>query len=124
MKIQKAKDLNNLTSFELAHLPWIIVPEFVKKGEEFEVMVKIGKVDHPMTDKHYIRGIQLCINKECFKRKLLSLSDKSEAKFNISLEKDSRITARTECNLHGVWQSEEEVILRRENDTNIKTLKH
>jgi len=116
MKIQKAKDLNNLTSFEQAHLPWIIIPEFIKKDEEFEITVKVGKVDHPMTDEHYIRGVQLCVNKECFKRTLLNPPDHSEAKFKISLEKDSLITARAECNLHGVWQSEEKIVLYRGNN--------
>lgn len=113
MKIQKAKNPNSLTSFEQEHLPWILFPEFVKKGEEFEVTVKIGRVDHPMTSEHFVRGIQFCINKKCFKRELLKSSDRSEASFKVSLEKDSVITARAECNLHGVWQAEEKVILYR-----------
>lgn len=116
MKIQKAKNPNSLTGFEQMHLPWIIVPEIIKEGEKFEVLVKVGKVDHPMESEHYIRGIQLCINRGCFERKPLDLSDQSETKFFISLEKDSTITARTECNLHGVWQSEEKVVLYRGND--------
>jgi len=116
MKIQKAKDINNLTGFEQKHLPWIIIPEFIKKKEEFEVVVKVGKVDHPMTDEHYIRGIQLCIDKKCFERVLLNPADRSEAKFKISLEKDSLITARAECNLHGVWESKIKVVLYRGNN--------
>ncbi|MCK5466730.1 class II SORL domain-containing protein [Candidatus Parcubacteria bacterium] len=116
MKIQKAKNPDNLTSFEQKHLPWIIIPEFVKKDEEFKITVKVGKVDHPMTDEHYIRGIQLCINKKCFKRVLLNPADRSEAKFKISLEKDSVITARAECNLHGVWEAKEKVVLYRGNN--------
>ena len=116
MKIQKAKDINNQTSFEQKHLPWIKVPEFVKKNEEFEVLVKVGKVDHPMTDEHYIRGVQLCINKKCFKRILLNPSDHSEAKFKISLGKDSEIIARAECNLHGVWESKIKIVLYRGNN--------
>ena len=116
MKIQKAKDIDNPTSFEQAHLPWIIIPEFAKKGEEFEITVKVGKVDHPMTDEHYIRGIQLCIDKKCFERILLNPADHSEAKFKISLKKDSLITARAECNLHGVWEDKIEVVLYRGNN--------
>jgi superoxide reductase len=113
MKIQKAKNSKSLTSFEQEHLPWILLPEFVKKKEEFEVMVKIGKVNHPMASEHFIRGIQLCINKKCFKRELLNITDRSEAKFKISLEKDSVIAARAECNLHGIWQAEEKIVLYR-----------
>ena len=116
MKIQKAKDVNNPTSFEEKHLPWIVVPEFIKKDEEFEVVVKVGKVNHPMTDEHYIRGVQLCINKECFKRVLLNPDNHSEAKFKISLEKDSLLTARTERNLHGVWEETIKIVLYRGNN--------
>jgi len=113
MKIQKAGDLNNLTGFEQKHLPWILMPDFIKKGEEFKIMVKVGKVDHPMTGEHYIRGVQLCIDGKCFKRKVLNLSNHSEAEFKVALEKDSLLTARAECNLHGVWEAEKRVILCR-----------
>jgi len=113
MKIQKAKDPNNLTEFEQKHLPWILTPDFIKKKEEFKVMVKIGKVDHPMTNEHYIRGVQLCVNGKCFKRKILKLSNHSEAEFKVTLEKDSLLTARAECNLHGVWETEKKIVLCR-----------
>jgi len=113
MKIQKAKDANNPTSFEEKHLPWIIIPEFIKKDKEFEVIIKVGKVNHPMTDEHYIRGVQLCIDKKCFERILLNPKNNSEAKFKISLEKDSLLTARAECNLHGVWEDKIKIVLYR-----------
>lgn len=116
MKIQKAKDVENLTGFEQKHLPWIIIPEFIKEDEEFDILVKVGKVDHPMTDEHYIRCIRLYINGEAFECHNLRMPTRSETKFNISLEKDSVIMARAECNLHGAWESKKEIILyRREN---------
>ncbi|MEA1936747.1 MAG: desulfoferrodoxin family protein [Patescibacteria group bacterium] len=116
MKIQKAKDSNNPTGFEQKHLPWIIVPEFIKKDEEFEVLVKVGKVDHPMTDEHYIRCIRLYIDGEMFECHNLRMPTHSETKFKVSLKKDSLITARAECNLHGAWGAEKKIILRREDN--------
>lgn len=116
MRIQKAKDPQNPTSFEQMHLPWIIVPDFVKKGEKFEAMVKIGKVDHPMTSGHYLKCIRLYINGEQIECRKLKLSDKSEAGFRISFKRDSLIKAQTECNLHGVWEAEKKVILYRGNE--------
>lgn len=116
MKIQKAKNLENPTSFETKHLPWILVPEFIKKGEEFEIMVKIGKAHHPMIDEHYIRGIQVYVNDKCVKKVLLDLTDKPETKFKISFDRDSKIVARAECNVHGIWESEVDVILYRGDD--------
>lgn len=119
MKIQKARNPDSLTSFEQMHLPWIIIPEFIKKGEKFEAIIKVGKVDHPMKNEHHISGIQLCVNSGCFERKMLDLTDHSEAKFKIILEKDSTITARAECNLHGAWESKNKIILYRGNNINI-----
>ncbi len=113
MKIQKAKDIENLTGFEQKHLPWILIPDFIKKGEKFEVTVKVGKVNHPMTDEHYIRCVRLYINGEVFECHNLRMPTHSETKFNISLEKDSIITARAECNLHGAWESKKKIVLYR-----------
>ena len=113
MRIQKAKDLDNLTGFEQKHLPWILLPDFIKKGEEFKVTVKIGKVDHPMTDEHYIRCIRLYVNGEAIECRNLKLPNRSETEFKISLEKDSTITAKAECNLHGAWEAEKRVVLYR-----------
>ena len=114
MKIQKVKDPNNLTEFEQKHLPWILVPDFIKKGEEFEIVAKIGKVDHPMTDEHYIRCIRLYVDGEMIECRNLNLPNRSEAKFKIFLEKDSVITIKTECNLHGAWETKKKIILYRE----------
>jgi len=117
MKIQRARDPQNLTSFEQTHLPLILFPKFVKRGERFEVVVKVGKVDHPMTNEHYIICVRLLyIGDKVVECKKLRLPGPSEAKFNISLEKDSVIKAQVECNLHGAWESEEKVVLYRGNE--------
>lgn len=117
MKVQKVKDPNNLTSFEQMHLPWILIPDFVKKNEKFEVMVKVGEVDHPMTNKHYIICIRLYVNNKLIECRNLKLPNLSEAKFNISLKEDSVIKAYDECNLHGAWTAEKKVILYRGNES-------
>jgi len=113
MRIQQAKDPKNLTSFEQEHLPWILVPDFIKKGEEFEVIVKVGEVDHPMCPSHYVKWISLCDDKGLIKKVKLNHSSLSEARFKISLDKDTEIKAREECNLHGVWESSKKIILYR-----------
>ena len=113
MRIQRAKDPENLTGFEQKHLPWILIPDFVKKGEKFEVVVKVGEVDHPMCPSHYVKWIGLCVGDGLVKKIKLNFSDLSEAKFKISLDKDVEIRAREECNLHGVWESSKKIILYR-----------
>ncbi|MBW6440464.1 class II SORL domain-containing protein [Patescibacteria group bacterium] len=115
MKIQRAKNPKALTGFEQMHLPWISFPEFIKIGEEFDLVVKIGEVSHPMTSEHYIRCIRLYINEEQFECQILKDKKKAQADFKIKLEKDSTITVVTECNFHGAWEAKKKIILYRGN---------
>ena len=66
--------------------------------------VKVGSVDHPMIDTHYIEWIELVCEK-CGKvqRKHLKPGDKPEAVFKSDSDK---VIAREYCNLHGLWKAE------------------
>jgi len=77
------------------HVP---VVEMTEDG----LKVKVGSVEHPMIDSHYIEWIQLLVeNREC--RVNLQPGDKPEALFPIKPEK---FTVRAYCNLHGLWKGE------------------
>ncbi|MDD4877810.1 MAG: desulfoferrodoxin [Candidatus Nanoarchaeia archaeon] len=75
------------------------VPVVEKTNEGFKV--KIGSVEHPMEEKHYIQWIELIADGVSYK-KFLKPSDKPEAEFCV---KAKSITAREYCNLHGLWKS-------------------
>ncbi len=76
------------------HLPVI-------EKQSDSVLVKIGEVDHPMTEEHYIEWIELIADGKIY-RQNLELNQKPEAKFNIQAE----ITeVRAYCNIHGLWKS-------------------
>ena len=63
--------------------------------------VKIGSVEHPMEEKHYIQWIQLTADgKEYFK--YLKPGMKPEAEFCLEAK---QVTAREHCSLHGLWKS-------------------
>lgn len=66
--------------------------------------VKVGSVDHPMIETHYIEWIELVCEK-CGKvqRKHLKPGDKPEAVFQSDSDK---VIAREYCNLHGLWKAE------------------
>ncbi len=67
---------------------------------ESGVKVKVGSVEHPMEEAHYIEWIEVVVDgKYC--RKFLNPGDKPEAEFNIRGEK---ISAREYCNVHGLWK--------------------
>jgi len=66
-----------------------------------EVNVKVGSVEHPMQEEHYIQWIEV-INGGKVCRKFLKPGDKPEATFKC----ESGVTAREYCNLHGLWKGQ------------------
>lgn len=66
------------------------------------IKVKVGEVEHPMMDKHYIEWIEVYTDNEVY-RKFLKPEEKPEAVFMIEEE---FLYARGFCNLHGLWESE------------------
>lgn len=67
-----------------------------------KVVVRIGSVEHPMTPEHHIEWIELHTEDRVY-RKYLTVDEKPEAVFNITLDKV--LYAREYCNLHGLWKS-------------------
>ncbi len=63
--------------------------------------VKVGSVDHPMEEKHYIEWIQVIADNRAY-RVFLKPGVKPEAVFNIDAD---QITAREYCNVHGLWKA-------------------
>ena len=67
------------------------------------VKVKVGSVEHPMEEEHYIVLIQLIKDGKVIAGKRLNPGEKPEASFCI--EDTEGVTARELCNVHGVWRS-------------------
>lgn len=65
--------------------------------------VKVGSVEHPSTEAHYIEWIELICTCGKVQRKYLKPGDQPQAVFMTDAEK---VTAREYCNLHGLWQAE------------------
>lgn len=66
--------------------------------------VKVGSVEHPSTEAHYIEWIELiCLPCGQVQRKHLKPGDKPQAFFETTAEK---VLVREYCNLHGLWQAE------------------
>jgi superoxide reductase len=67
------------------------------------VLVKVGSVEHPMQDTHYIEWIEIHVGSKVY-RKHLQPGDKPEAFFKIEDNEDVSY-AREYCNLHGLWRT-------------------
>lgn len=70
---------------------------------ENEVTVRIGSVDHPMQDVHYIEWVVLQ-TKFGNQRRALNPNDAPEVKFAL-LPNDEVVAVYAYCNLHGLWKA-------------------
>ena len=94
---------------EVKHVPAITVNKncgLIPESSCMEVIVRIGKVMHPMEEKHYIRFIDAYQNDKFIARmELTPLSVYSAACFYLK-EAGGKITIVENCNIHGYWKSE------------------
>lgn len=77
------------------------VPVIEKLEDDNRVKVKVGSVDHPMTEDHYIEFIEI-VTEDRILRKYLKPGEKPEKEFTI---RAGTFKARAYCNLHGLWIS-------------------
>lgn len=68
------------------------------------VTVKVGEVEHPMMDEHYIEWIILETKNMEYKA-ALKPGDKPEATFILN-DGDEAVAAYEHCNLHGLWKKD------------------
>ena len=85
---------NTVDAAQEKHVP-------VVEKTETGIKVKVGSVEHPMEEDHYIEWIEVIADGRVY-MKFLSPGDKPEAEFEIKAEE---IEAREYCNLHGLWKS-------------------
>ena len=85
---------NTVDAAKEKHVPVI---EKTDKG----CKVKVGSIEHPMLDNHYIEFIELIDNGNV-RRKFLKPGDKTEVDFSCCSD---NAYAREYCNLHGLWKS-------------------
>ncbi|MBU3182356.1 desulfoferrodoxin [Clostridium psychrophilum] len=85
---------NTVDAAKEKHVP---VVEAVEGG----VLVKVGAVEHPMVDAHYIEWIEIQTENKVY-RKYLKPGDKPEALFILD---EKVLTVREYCNLHGLWKA-------------------
>lgn len=66
------------------------------------IAIKVGSVEHPMLEEHFIEWIELIADGKIY-RQHFKPGDKPETFFRIHAEK---VVAREYCNLHGLWKAE------------------
>ncbi len=77
------------------------IPVGTLNGSKLEI--KVGSVEHPMTNEHYIAAIYAVTDTGVVYRKYLNPGEKPEAVFDILDAKVVDMYAY--CNLHGLWKA-------------------
>ena len=72
----------------------------VVEKTETGIKVKVGSVEHPMEEAHYITTIEALEGGKVH-RKTLNPGQKPEAEFPVS----EKAIVREYCNLHGLWKA-------------------
>ena len=78
------------------------VPVATQEGDK--ISVKVGSVEHPMTEPHYIASIMLETDRS-LQVKYMRPTDKPEAEFIIA-PGEKAVSVYEYCNLHGLWKAD------------------
>lgn len=103
---QMNKKGENPSDLEKKHTAIIEVPENIKAGEPFEVKIKLGEIDHPIENDHFIQFVELYVHDLYVTRiDFTPVIQKPEATIKLILTKGGTLRAVARCNLHGLWES-------------------
>ncbi len=73
----------------------------VVEEKDGKLLVKIGEVDHPMTEEHYIEWVEEIFEGKVI-RKYLKPGDRPEV---MLCKISDKAVIRAYCNLHGLWKA-------------------
>ncbi len=103
----KPKDSSKLDKGELKHSPLITLTEKDAKGYTLvDITVGQGGIIHPSTPDHWIDFIELYADGKLVGKATLEPEiSRGAASFALKLDKVKTLTAKSGCNLHGIWTS-------------------
>ncbi|GJQ58460.1 MAG: desulfoferrodoxin [Candidatus Scalindua sp. AMX11] len=107
-KLNSPVDADKDSPLAKKHVPVITVPPVVKTGEFFDVTIKVGEVEHPSENEHFIQWIEFYIGSVYLGRfDFAPVMTKSQVTIPLKLSHhglDSTLRAVSRCNLHGLWE--------------------
>jgi len=109
--IKTPQDAGNLTELEKKHLPVITVVKtcgLIPEGCH-DVHVKLGEIQHPMQDDHYIMHIDFYIDNKFIARVHLTPAKLNPAAALHLKAGEGKLAAVAFCNLHGAWINEQDL---------------
>ncbi|MBW1853574.1 MAG: class II SORL domain-containing protein [Deltaproteobacteria bacterium] len=112
-QVNRVKDPHKKEPLEQKHLPVIEAPDGIKSEQFFNLKVKVGEIEHPNENGHFIQWIELYVSDVYLGRfDLAPVMTKPEITIPLSIAHGDRKTALravSRCNLHGIWESTKEI---------------
>ncbi|MFP4661724.1 MAG: class II SORL domain-containing protein [Halanaerobiales bacterium] len=109
-ELKSVSNPEDKTTLEKKHVPFIQAPDKVKKGEYFQISIKMGEeIDHPMEPEHFIQYVDLYADYYHLSRVSFTPESKAEATLTIKLKESCTLRAFELCNIHGQWEAAKEI---------------
>ena len=112
-QVNRVKDPGSKEPLEQKHLPLIEVPSKIKSEQFFNTKIKMGEIEHPNENGHFIQWIELYVGDVYLRRfDCAPVMTKTEVTLPLSIAHGNRKTtlrAILRCNLHGMWESTKEI---------------
>ncbi|AKF04649.1 desulfoferrodoxin family protein [Sandaracinus amylolyticus] len=99
-------DASALTEDERTHAPVLTLPERVRAGRPFDLVVQVGVRPHEMSVEHRIEWLEVRLDD-----RVVWVADLSPdvaypiVRVPLALREPSQLIARARCNQHGVWMT-------------------
>ena len=98
------EDPDRLTAEERRHVPVLVLPEQVRAGRPFDLVVQVGVEPHPMTPTHHIDWIEVLLGDTCaFAVDLSEHVGYPVVRVPLRLASSAVLSVRSHCTLHDTW---------------------
>jgi len=108
-KPNRVKDPKNKNLLEQKHSPVIEAPSEVTAGEFFNIVIRVGEIEHPNQNDHFIHWIKIYLDDLYLTRTdFTPVMTRPEITLSLKIAQKSEerpIRAVTRCNQHGIWES-------------------
>ena len=115
-QVNRVKNPAAKEPLEQKHAPVIELPGEIKSGQFFNAKIKVGELEHPNENGHFIQWIELYVSDVYLGRfDFTPVMTKPEITIPLSIAHGDRkavLRAVSRCNLHGIWESSKEVTVK------------
>jgi len=90
---------------ELLHQPFVGLSNPLKSDKETELVIKVGRIPHPMEINHHIEWIEIFQDGKLIQKREFdpSLDREAITFLVINPQENFNLEIKAKCNLHGIW---------------------